>query len=140
MRHSGKIGKKAVTSDSPSFALSVATERHDRAESRGSAFGRLVAKLQPFAGMRHLDVAGGTGDVAFRVLKAIRMAEADAALTSSAVPQARLPTRLAQAHGYSVHSCLLIERLRISQISCTVRPSFYGCCCKPSLPSWVMLG
>ncbi|KAK9838269.1 hypothetical protein WJX81_001078 [Elliptochloris bilobata] len=30
---------------------------------------RLVAKLQPFAGMHHMDVAGGTGDVAFRVLR-----------------------------------------------------------------------
>ena len=34
--------------------------------------GRLVARLQPFAGMAHLDVAGGTGDVAFRVLRAMR--------------------------------------------------------------------
>lgn len=33
---------------------------------------RLVARVQPFAGMRHLDVAGGTGDVAFRILRAIR--------------------------------------------------------------------
>ena len=48
-----------------------------------------MSKLQPFAGMRHLDVAGGTGDVAFRVLKAIRAAEADAAITSSAARQAR---------------------------------------------------
>jgi len=28
-----------------------------------------VAKLRPFAGMQHLDVAGGTGDVALRVLR-----------------------------------------------------------------------
>ena len=33
---------------------------------------RLVEKLRPWAGMRHLDVAGGTGDVAFRVLDAMR--------------------------------------------------------------------
>ncbi|KAL6970703.1 2-hexaprenyl-6-methoxy-1,4-benzoquinone methyltransferase [Sarracenia purpurea var. burkii] len=32
---------------------------------------RLVSKLNPFPGMRHLDVAGGTGDVAFRVLETI---------------------------------------------------------------------
>ena len=32
---------------------------------------RLVQDLKPFAGMRHLDVAGGTGDVAFRVLDQI---------------------------------------------------------------------
>ncbi len=36
---------------------------------------RLVEKLRPFPGMRHLDVAGGTGDVAFRVLEAMRRAE-----------------------------------------------------------------
>ena len=36
---------------------------------------RLVAQLRPFAGMVHLDVAGGTGDVAARVLDAIREAE-----------------------------------------------------------------
>uniref|UniRef100_A0A6U9Q2L1 2-methoxy-6-polyprenyl-1,4-benzoquinol methylase, mitochondrial n=1 Tax=Picocystis salinarum TaxID=88271 RepID=A0A6U9Q2L1_9CHLO len=29
----------------------------------------MVEKLRPFASMRHLDVAGGTGDVAFRVLR-----------------------------------------------------------------------
>ncbi|KAG9446413.1 hypothetical protein H6P81_012541 [Aristolochia fimbriata] len=32
---------------------------------------RLVAKLHPFPGMKHLDVAGGTGDIAFRVLESI---------------------------------------------------------------------
>ncbi|KAL3537212.1 hypothetical protein ACH5RR_000578 [Cinchona calisaya] len=32
---------------------------------------RLVSKLNPFPGMKHLDVAGGTGDVAFRVLESI---------------------------------------------------------------------
>lgn len=32
---------------------------------------RLVSKLRPFPGMQHLDVAGGTGDVAFRVLDTI---------------------------------------------------------------------
>lgn len=31
--------------------------------------------LKPFAGMRHLDVAGGTGDVAFRVLDQITQQE-----------------------------------------------------------------
>jgi len=35
-----------------------------------------VEVLRPFPGMRHLDVAGGTGDVAFRVLSAIQAAEA----------------------------------------------------------------
>ncbi|XP_071724757.1 2-methoxy-6-polyprenyl-1,4-benzoquinol methylase, mitochondrial-like [Rutidosis leptorrhynchoides] len=32
---------------------------------------RLVSKLYPFPGMKHLDVAGGTGDVAFRILDSI---------------------------------------------------------------------
>jgi 2-methoxy-6-polyprenyl-1,4-benzoquinol methylase len=36
---------------------------------------RFVEMLSPFPGMRHIDVAGGTGDVAFRVLKAIEGAE-----------------------------------------------------------------
>lgn len=34
---------------------------------------RLVAAVQPYAGMQHLDVAGGTGDVAFRVLRAMQV-------------------------------------------------------------------
>lgn len=33
---------------------------------------RLVEELNPFSGMKHLDVAGGTGDVAFRVLESIK--------------------------------------------------------------------
>lgn len=32
---------------------------------------RLVSELHPFRGMKHLDVAGGTGDVAFRILESI---------------------------------------------------------------------
>lgn len=47
---------------------------------------RLVSKLSPWPGMRHLDVAGGTGDVAFRVLRAIRAAEARAPSGASAHP------------------------------------------------------
>lgn len=48
---------------------------------------RLVSQLRPFAGMQHLDVAGGTGDVAFRVLRKIREAEADAQGGASASQQ-----------------------------------------------------
>ncbi|AQL07846.1 2-methoxy-6-polyprenyl-14-benzoquinol methylase mitochondrial [Zea mays] len=33
---------------------------------------RLISKLNPFSGMKHLDVAGGTGDVAFRVLERVK--------------------------------------------------------------------
>ena len=36
---------------------------------------RLVEKLRPRPGQRHLDVAGGTGDVAFRVLEGMRQAQ-----------------------------------------------------------------
>jgi 2-methoxy-6-polyprenyl-1,4-benzoquinol methylase len=36
---------------------------------------RLVEKLRPRPGQRHLDVAGGTGDVAFRVLQAMQQAQ-----------------------------------------------------------------
>ncbi|XP_039003096.1 2-methoxy-6-polyprenyl-1,4-benzoquinol methylase, mitochondrial-like isoform X2 [Hibiscus syriacus] len=32
---------------------------------------RLVSELSPFPGMKHLDVAGGTGDVAFRILESV---------------------------------------------------------------------
>eukprot|EP00197_Chlamydomonas_leiostraca_P013680 CAMPEP_0202862754 /NCGR_PEP_ID=MMETSP1391-20130828/3681_1 /ASSEMBLY_ACC=CAM_ASM_000867 /TAXON_ID=1034604 /ORGANISM="Chlamydomonas leiostraca, Strain SAG 11-49" /LENGTH=268 /DNA_ID=CAMNT_0049542331 /DNA_START=158 /DNA_END=964 /DNA_ORIENTATION=- len=50
----------------------------------------LVDVLRPFPGMAHLDVAGGTGDVAFRVLRAIRAAErARAAAPSSPTPPPR---------------------------------------------------
>ncbi|KAG8639605.1 2-methoxy-6-polyprenyl-1,4-benzoquinol methylase, mitochondrial isoform X5 [Manihot esculenta] len=33
---------------------------------------RLVSKLNPFPQMKHLDVAGGTGDVAFRILETVK--------------------------------------------------------------------
>jgi len=39
-----------------------------------------VSRVGAFAGMTHLDVAGGTGDVAFRVLRALQRAERDAEL------------------------------------------------------------
>ena len=35
---------------------------------------RLVARLEAFPGMQHVDVAGGTGDVAMRVHRAIQTA------------------------------------------------------------------
>lgn len=47
---------------------------------------RLVSQLAPFAGMQHLDVAGGTGDIAFRVLEKIREAEAHARGPAAAEP------------------------------------------------------
>lgn len=36
---------------------------------------KFVRELKPFAGMQHLDVAGGTGDIAFRVLNQITQLE-----------------------------------------------------------------
>lgn len=36
---------------------------------------RMVEKLRPFAGMHHLDVAGGTGDVAMRVMRSVASQE-----------------------------------------------------------------
>ena len=39
-----------------------------------------VSKVGAFAGMTHLDVAGGTGDIAFRVLRALQKAEKNAEL------------------------------------------------------------
>jgi len=44
---------------------------------------QLVAMLRPAPGCRHLDVAGGTGDVAFRVVDAIRRAERSALIPCS---------------------------------------------------------
>lgn len=51
---------------------------------------RLVSQLRPFAGMQHLDVAGGTGDIAFRVLQKIREAEAEAQCGASAPDQVNM--------------------------------------------------
>jgi hypothetical protein len=45
-----------------------------------------VSTLRPFPGQVHLDVAGGTGDVAFRVLAALRREERVARLAGRAEP------------------------------------------------------
>ncbi|GLC61073.1 2-hexaprenyl-6-methoxy-1,4-benzoquinone methyltransferase [Pleodorina starrii] len=45
---------------------------------------RLVESLRPFPGQEHLDVAGGTGDVAFRVLRAVRAAEVGERMAAAA--------------------------------------------------------
>ncbi|KAG2445053.1 hypothetical protein HYH02_008921 [Chlamydomonas schloesseri] len=45
---------------------------------------RLVEALRPFPGQEHLDVAGGTGDVGFRVLRAIRAAEVEERMAAAA--------------------------------------------------------
>lgn len=45
-----------------------------------------VSTLRPFPGQVHLDVAGGTGDVAFRVLAALRREERLARLAGRADP------------------------------------------------------
>ena len=45
-----------------------------------------MSTLRPFPGQVHLDVAGGTGDVAFRVLAALRREERLARLAGRAEP------------------------------------------------------
>jgi SAM-dependent methyltransferase len=47
-----------------------------------------VSTLRPFPGQVHLDVAGGTGDVAFRVLAALRQEERLARLAGRPEPPA----------------------------------------------------
>lgn len=48
---------------------------HDPKSKEVFASYRFVRDLRPFAGMKHLDVAGGTGDVAFRILEQITQLE-----------------------------------------------------------------
>ncbi|MCO5564721.1 hypothetical protein L7F22_018388 [Adiantum nelumboides] len=55
---------------------------------------RLVSKLSPFPGMQHLDVAGGTGDVAFRVLDAVYRCEQSGILKKSLDLEADDDTRV----------------------------------------------
>jgi hypothetical protein len=59
--------------------LVSASATHSFVSNRIILVNRLVAKLHPFPGMQHLDVAGGTGDVARRVQNAIDRACQDAA-------------------------------------------------------------
>ena len=69
---------------------------------------RLVARLQPFAGMSHLDVAGGTGDVAFRVLGAMREDRArqlEGGASPAAVP-------LGEVHVCDINPDMLLEGRR----------------------------
>ncbi|XP_074334588.1 2-methoxy-6-polyprenyl-1,4-benzoquinol methylase, mitochondrial-like isoform X2 [Apium graveolens] len=54
---------------------------------------RLVSKLNPFPGMKHLDVAGGTGDVAFRIIESINRARRRA-LQDMAEDNLRQETRI----------------------------------------------
>ena len=42
----------------------------------------LISTLNPQAGMSFIDVAGGTGDVAFRVLEAVRQSVVDLEITA----------------------------------------------------------
>eukprot|EP00983_Pelagomonas_calceolata_P131823 1161813-Pelagomonas_calceolata.AAC.11 len=63
---------------------------------------RLVDTLRPFPGMHHLDVAGGTGDVAFRVLRAIRQAEARSGQPPPTRPSP--PSSSSSSHGHAATS------------------------------------
>lgn len=55
---------------------------------------RLVSKLRPFPGIQHLDVAGGTGDVAFRILDAVYRCEQSGVLRKSSDLEADDDTRV----------------------------------------------
>lgn len=59
---------------------------------------RLVDSLSPFPGQQHLDVAGGTGDVAFRVLRAIRAAEQQHQQSDHQPAASQRPVFQAHAH------------------------------------------
>ncbi|PNH11322.1 2-methoxy-6-polyprenyl-1,4-benzoquinol methylase, mitochondrial [Tetrabaena socialis] len=63
----------------PTVALPPTTNRQPP-----TADHRLVESLRPFPGQVHLDVAGGTGDVAFRVLRAVRAAEMEEKMAAAA--------------------------------------------------------
>lgn len=65
---------------------------------------RLVSKLRPFPGMQHLDVAGGTGDVAFRVLDTIYTYEQMGMLKRSSDLEADDDTRV---HICDINSAML---------------------------------
>ena len=54
---------------------------------------RLVAQMSLFPGMQHLDVAGGTGDVAFRLAASLQPIEAHAAATYTDLETPRQPVR-----------------------------------------------
>ena len=69
---------------------------------------RLVARLQPFAGMSHLDVAGGTGDVAFRVINAMR--EDQARQLEGGASPASVP--LGEVHVCDINPDMLLEGQR----------------------------
>ena len=55
---------------------------------------RLVAQMSLFAGMQHLDVAGGTGDVAFKIAASLAPLEAQAAAGYTNLEQPRHAVRL----------------------------------------------
>jgi 2-methoxy-6-polyprenyl-1,4-benzoquinol methylase len=71
-----------------------------------------VESLAPFPGQRHLDVAGGTGDVAFRVYRAMRQAEKlrdDAVAMSSAASSSQTNTRGGGGYG-------AVERMDVGSV------------------------
>lgn len=51
---------------------------------------RFVEKLRPFPGMSHLDVAGGTGDISFRILTELRRRESATIARGGSVQPGRL--------------------------------------------------
>ena len=55
---------------------------------------RMVAQMSLFPGMQHLDVAGGTGDIAFRVAQALLPIEQQAEALHTNLDTGRRPVRL----------------------------------------------
>ena len=68
---------------------------------------RLVEVVQPFPGQRHLDVAGGTGDVAFRMLEGIRAAEAAARAAKAPTPESDAPP--GEVTVFDINAAMLAE-------------------------------
>ena len=56
---------------------------------------RLVAQTSLFPGMQHVDVAGGTGDVAFRLAASLQPLEQQAAALHTDLEHSRRPVRAA---------------------------------------------
>lgn len=70
---------------------------------------RLVDSLSPFAGQQHLDVAGGTGDVAFRVLTAIRAAEQQQQQSDHQPAASQRPVFQAHTHQHQLQATASLQ-------------------------------
>ena len=69
----------------------------------------LVSRIGVFPGMTHLDVAGGTGDVAFRVLRALRAEEAAARRAAGGGKSRSDPSSVGRVIVSDINSAMLRE-------------------------------